>query len=591
MHQQGKIIRNIVITFLVFIAIMLLCCLIFSESVSYFDLNYKDFNGGWRTIDNESIEIPVVLETKTNVPFIIKKTLPSEFDKPLTFSFRSYYQKVRVLLDGEVLYKYDKPDGQWFQTAPPKYRNVIDLPPDSSGKELTVEVNSQYKVYSTFINDIIYGTRSQIETGLLSRDIFKFLLCIGIIFIGISFALISIVKIRRGRRTKGLVWFALFVILTGIFIISDNYVFRFIVDNALFCTILSQYVFLIAPIPYLMYVLDNQNVKWAKVTKLMLFAVVTYTIVAVIIQFAHIADIIEMSSISRIIAIITQIYILGYSIITRKYVAVSVLFMIGLTVSIFGFMMTGELSYILYVTFYIYILYVGKSIITDFVESELDSEINSIKAEQATNKLLVTQIESHFFYHIMNTIRVLIKTNPDEAYKMIGDFSKYLRYKTDNSGTGSGLVKFSEEMKTINAYIDMEKISLGDKLRVVIDIENDDFYIPVLTIQPIVENAIKHGIEKSKGGGTLNIRTTVEESFNVITIQDDGVGYDSKTETSDNRKSTALENIRERLSFFGDNELIISSIPMKGTKVTVRLKKELGNLEKGQSRNENDISG
>ncbi|MFA6850463.1 MAG: histidine kinase, partial [Selenomonadaceae bacterium] len=218
------------------------------------------------------------------------------------------------------------------------------------------------------------------------------------------------------------------------------------------------------------------------------------------------------------------------------------------------------------------------------VNNAAESNENKIKALKAENNLRVNQIGTHFFYHVMNTARVLIKNNPDAAYKMMGDISKYLRYKTDSSEVVGGIVKFSEEMKSIKAYVDMKQIILGDRLKVICEINTEDFFIPVLSIQPLVENAIKHGIEPKECGGTVQIIVNEDKDYYIIVVEDDGVGYDQENTLENNSISVSQSNIKERLSYYGDNEIIVHSIPNGGTKTTVKFVKGLGKT------NENDIS-
>ncbi|MEG1984978.1 MAG: histidine kinase, partial [Oscillospiraceae bacterium] len=207
--------------------------------------------------------------------------------------------------------------------------------------------------------------------------------------------------------------------------------------------------------------------------------------------------------------------------------------------------------------------------------SAMLSEENETKSLKAQNSLLVSQISSHFFYHVLSAVRTLIKIDPDSAYKMMGDFSKYLRYKTDSGSRMNDLVKFSDELKAIEAYVALKKVLLGDRLKVIYEIENSDFYIPVLSVQPIVENAIKHGIEKKEVGGTVRISTKEDEKHYNVIVEDDGMGFDKNLGNAGDKISVSRRNIEERLSFYGDNEIAIESYRGKGTKVTLRFIKEM----------------
>lgn len=125
--------------------------------------------------------------------------------------------------------------------------------------------------------------------------------------------------------------------------------------------------------------------------------------------------------------------------------------------------------------------------------------------EEAEAKMLLFQINSHFFYNTINTIRGLIKNDPDSAYKMTGDFGKYICYRVNSFSNDAHLSTFKEELRAIRAYADICAIRLNGKLDMQYNIEADDFLIPTLTVEPFVENAIYHGISHGTGEGSVQI--------------------------------------------------------------------------------------
>ncbi|MCI7735522.1 MAG: histidine kinase [Dysosmobacter sp.] len=126
--------------------------------------------------------------------------------------------------------------------------------------------------------------------------------------------------------------------------------------------------------------------------------------------------------------------------------------------------------------------------------------------EYEQGNMLLSQIRSHFFYHTLNSLQAIIILKPDAAYKMAGDFSRYLRFSLDSVTADGGVGSFREELRAVRAYADINQQQLGDRLRMVYDIPDVDFQIPLLTIQPIVENAILHGIKPKVGGGTVTLK-------------------------------------------------------------------------------------
>ena len=198
--------------------------------------------------------------------------------------------------------------------------------------------------------------------------------------------------------------------------------------------------------------------------------------------------------------------------------------------------------------------------------------------EYEQGNMLLSQIRSHFFYHTLNALQALIVLKPDAAYKMAGDFSRYLRFSLDSITANGGVGSFREELRAVRAYADINQQQLGDRLRMVYDIPETDFQIPLLTIQPVVENAILHGIKPKVGGGTVTLR--LEELMDCwrVTVEDDGVGFD--VEAAHGQGSIGLENVRRRMARFPGCELQIASVPGVGTKVTLTYGKQerIGNF-------------
>lgn len=184
-------------------------------------------------------------------------------------------------------------------------------------------------------------------------------------------------------------------------------------------------------------------------------------------------------------------------------------------------------------------------------------------------KLMLSQIQPHFIYNSLNAIQA-IDGVPEKAQNAIIDFSKYLRENLDTI-TGPDMVLFDNELEHVNKYVSLEKLRFGEKVKVVYDIQCKDFMLPVLTLQMLVENAIKHGITKKYEGGTVNITAKQTEENIVIVVKDDGVGFDVQKELAGNH--VGIENIRKRLVYFVDGSLNIESEIAKGTTATIIIPK------------------
>jgi LytS/YehU family sensor histidine kinase len=137
-------------------------------------------------------------------------------------------------------------------------------------------------------------------------------------------------------------------------------------------------------------------------------------------------------------------------------------------------------------------------------------------------------------------------------------------------------IPFSEEYRHIQTYLSLEQIRFRDKLDVVYDVDVTDFRVPPLTVEPLVENAVKHGVTKKRGGGIVTISTNRTDKAVQITIADTGVGFDPDNYMDDGKPHVGIRNVRERLENMVGGSLSISSSE-NGTVAVVTIPVKEGN--------------
>lgn len=201
--------------------------------------------------------------------------------------------------------------------------------------------------------------------------------------------------------------------------------------------------------------------------------------------------------------------------------------------------------------------------------NELEHELSQNKI-----KMVISQIQPHFLYNAISTIRALCTRNPMEARNALDFFAKYLRANMDSLGE-EGCIPFSKELDHVKSYLYIEKLRFGDLLDIQYDIDVVDFMCPPLTLQTMAENAVKHGLLPQKDGGRLKISTKVTENYYVIIIEDDGVGVDmTKPLENDGRSHIGLANTRQRIAGLCEGTLNVSSKIGVGTTITITLPKD-----------------
>lgn len=195
---------------------------------------------------------------------------------------------------------------------------------------------------------------------------------------------------------------------------------------------------------------------------------------------------------------------------------------------------------------------------------------NERELMQSQVSLAISQIQPHFLYNTLSTIAELCRKDSAMAEEVTNRFALYLRGNLEHMGD-SFPVEFSKELKHVQTYLWIEKIRFQEELQVVYDIQTEDFIIPALTVQPLVENAVMHGMMGSENVCTITIRTKcVERGYQVI-IEDDGCGFDPEQVKNDGRKHIGIESVRSRLKFMVGGTLTVKSAIGKGTTVIIEI--------------------
>jgi two-component system LytT family sensor kinase len=220
---------------------------------------------------------------------------------------------------------------------------------------------------------------------------------------------------------------------------------------------------------------------------------------------------------------------------------------------------------------------VAQWVSTQLELAELDA--SRTRLMEAEVRALRAQISPHFIYNSLGAIASFVRTDPDRARELLLEFADFTRYSFRRHGEFTTL---SEELRSIERYLMLEQARFGDRLAVTLRIAPEvlPVAIPFLCLQPLVENAVQHGLEGRPDGGRITILARDLDRECLITIEDDGDGEDPEKvrralageQATD---SVGLGNVDERLrrSFGDEYGLVVETAPGAGTKVTVRVPK------------------
>ncbi|MGH3689553.1 MAG: sensor histidine kinase [Microbacterium sp.] len=198
---------------------------------------------------------------------------------------------------------------------------------------------------------------------------------------------------------------------------------------------------------------------------------------------------------------------------------------------------------------------------------------------EAELRSLRAQISPHFIYNALTAIASFVLTDPTRARELVLEFADFTRYSFRRQGE---FTTIAEELGSIHSYLELERARFGDRLRVTLQIAPETLatVIPFLSVQPLVENAVRHGLEPGEGGGEIRIASRDDGTHTEITVEDDGVGMDPEglratLTAGDDGVHVGLRNVDTRLRqlYGADGGLVVETNTGAGTLVRMRVPK------------------
>lgn len=211
-----------------------------------------------------------------------------------------------------------------------------------------------------------------------------------------------------------------------------------------------------------------------------------------------------------------------------------------------------------------------------WIRQARDQEQQALKAEasatQAQLQALQSQLNPHFLFNSLNAITSLVHSNPTAADEMLTDLSRLLRATLESKAHTT--IPLREELQLLECYLEIENTRFGDRLKVVREFEQDvmEIHVPTFILQPLVENAVHHGIERCSSNGTILLSASQQKNHLEIVIKDSGPGFDPNG-TRLKKSGIGISNTKQRLRhLYGDQaKLDLENIEPRGCKVTLIL--------------------
>lgn len=495
-------------------------------------------------------------------------------------SFYVVHQYIDVYFNDELMYSL-KPstDNKIGKTTGSNWI-MIPLYQEDSGKEVRVEVVPVYKSFRNRKIDFIIGSRLEIYKKRLKMDLLQMLFGVGACVIGIAFCVLAIYNLIKKKHGKSLVALGFFSIMLGLWRLSDMRITPLIISTKpVFLFYLSIGMLMIGGVALIKAIqkrFDRHSFLLFDLCSLIMSVV---CILQLILQIFNVADLRELLYITHIMIFMT-VLVTVYNLIYDRFFAnkpcihkkIVILCVAGVLADVVAFYLKGNSSGLIFTLalFLLCIIVIGITIFVDYLEQE--KRLKDQEEELASSRIatMLSQIKPHFLLNCLITIKYLCKRDSNEAVEIIDRFSAFLRGSMD-ALTLKHNIPFERELDFVENYLYLEKKRFGDALQVIYDIQEKDFLIPALTVQPIVENAVRHGIRKKLEGGCVIISSFRDEDYYIVKVEDDGVGFDTDKRNDNDRNHVGIANVTTRLNIMCEGKLEITSVKNEGTSVLIKI--------------------
>lgn len=544
---------------------------------------------GWtQSIDDEELSLNTLSEFESvNIgeTLVLTNVLPTLTDDK-ALAFYSKDLEIHIYINDEEIYSVVTPEKFAVLESPGHFWNQIELPAEYSGDTIRIELTSQFSDrFMGTVNTLYLIEESDTINIILKQEGFRIIMTAFIFFMTI-YAYINSFLWKRRILKNYFLSLARFYLTITIWLASMCSIFTYLFHQPIANMVICNLMVLIIPITAFEFYKEVNTspnkamrilgvILWGNfflqfallfICKISLldmmplsFLVYTIGIVgALALIFQHIYREIKCTKSERrdpeanFALITTLIFFLG------ALIEIIVLTLYPKRTDLIGLSsITGAVVYMIVNL----IALTRHEAMTDLEKSKLEADYNHLQ-----NTTLVQQIEAHFFYNTLNNISALCKEDPLKADQAIISFSRYMHsymYLINERNN----IPLREEVNLLYSSLEIEQAKYPDSFSYQIDIEYEDFKIPPLCLQPLVENALYHGLRPCKHHGDLHIIARKYHNAAQIIITDNGVGFD--VSILDSKESIGLDNLIKRIKIMANGKVRIKSKINKGTRVTL----------------------
>jgi anti-sigma regulatory factor (Ser/Thr protein kinase) len=532
-----------------------------SPDVSKIDNWYYFDENGFR----KDLTLPEKLYRDKNGDITLKTVLPGNFPRGQTLCFWTFYQSVDVYIGKNKVYSYNNSPDSSFGEAASSQWNFVDMPDTNVGGEiLTLKMNTPYTDINLRLSEVVYGKSTSVLEWLhKTYDVYLllelFFIAVGIFMIAMVFFIKLPKKIKMGQLFSGLV----FIVFSAYLKMGTKNLPVHLISN--YTRELMYFASLLfLAVPFSLYIRtrvseDKKMVRWCD------FLVALDMVIGVFGFVMHGLGMLDLHRITSLCCIplfmaaaSAVVFCIIYIVKKKRRIVFaslvsSLIIMIGFIFEYIQFYQlstlpfdTGLLSHIAALI----VIFIETSTQLVLIRNEIKAK-HEIESENRSLQLqlLTDQIRPHFLLNTVGAIRTLIYDDPDKASDLLYEFSRYFRKNFEQKDYNKP-IPFPQELDYIATYLKLEKARLGDKITVNYDIQEREFWVLPLTVQPFIENAVKHGVFPADYPGVITISTRKLIGETLLEITDNGVGMDvaELNRVLETKNSVGIRSARMRLN-------------------------------------------
>ncbi|MGI6502274.1 MAG: sensor histidine kinase [Anaerostipes sp.] len=544
----------------------------------------------WNYVNNQleqkEITVPAKEYAKSNDTQILKKKVTKSMlkdEEGLSIGFYTVCQEVTVYMNKTCIYERKASPGILTGWAAASGWNFAKIGKSKPGDEITVQLTSPYSMTSGSIPSFYLGSEANLKRLPYSKSSRYFFLDSIILFLGL-FWIVHYLYMKRSKivHKGGIELGILAITLAGWFYFGSSYHPNIWISDEVACY-LAESFFILVP---LVYSIVLREVTVGKLNQLIQLVVDISFVNIIVCQALHIfriCDLMETIYVIHIliVVLISITFVYYWNRIQQgdlKWTSVETSGGITLTISAFielyytYFFSLEQFGIAIRVGVIVYVIAVELMMMREERDAEYAFLENENRVKEMRLKILSSQIQPHFIYNTLGSIQGLIQIDSKEASRLTYMFSKYLRGNIDFVDSPME-VDFTKELNHIYTYGEIEKIRFGDRVNIIYDINETNFTVPALSLQPLIENGIKHGICKKDEGGTVKLTVRRHGDYVRIIVEDDGVGFDAKKVLENQHSSVGLRNSIYRWREYNHAKVTVESHINEGTKITIIFRK------------------